>query len=493
MGNVKNAVIYVRVSTDEQAKGGESLDNQERKCTEWAGKNGFEIIRKPFREEGESGGTADRTQLKELLKFCQDKNNNVNAVICYKVDRLSRNVGDFAYLSKHLRKEGVQVLFTNGTNLDNALGRFILTLEAAIGELELGMITERILDGVRAALKNGRHLHRLLGYSFGVNQDNKKQTYPNADASKIEKIFNSLDDGYNQPEVIKIMRQEYGMKISPQTLDNIAKNPVYCGLLPDKHNVNNGQLIKGIHEPIISEELFFSVQKKLNSRSRNNKYRNYANPIFPLLDFVFCGEKEDRMTGSSSKGTFPYYHCQGNKCCRYRKKDVEEVYLGYLETLKLKDEHLEMFKQMTLDIYEQKTTHISKQNERLKKEIVELEGQQLDTLRLVRDNAEMKALGEKELKILADKIQEKKGYIMDEAKIDMITEECWDFVKFFMNNVAAIWETGNFEIKKDVQSLISPKGFVFRYGLIELKETPHFISSFGKKKPKTKSGGGGGN
>jgi len=71
---------------------------------------------------------------------------------------------------------------------------------------------------------------------------------------------------------------------------------------------------------------------------------------------------------------------------------------------------------------------------------------------------------------------------MNEEKIDKITEECWDFVKFFMNNAAAIWETGNLAIKKDVQSLISPKGFVFRAGLIELKETPHFISSFGKKK-----------
>ena len=81
--------IYVRVSTPEQAKGGESLDNQERKCREFAEKNGYNVIR-VFREEGESGGTANRTQLKEAFKFCKDKNNNVSAVICYKVDRFSR-------------------------------------------------------------------------------------------------------------------------------------------------------------------------------------------------------------------------------------------------------------------------------------------------------------------------------------------------------------------------------------------------------------------
>jgi hypothetical protein len=55
-------------------------------------------------------------------------------------------------------------------------------------------------------------------------------------------------------------------------------------------------------------------------------------------------------------------------------------------------------------------------------------------------------------------------------------------VQFFINNADVIWEVGNLEIKKGVQSLISPKGFTFKEKVIELKETPNFISSFGKKK-----------
>lgn len=61
--------------------------------------------------------------------------------------------------------------------------------------------------------------------------------------------------------------------------------------------------------------------------------------------------------------------------------------------------------------------------------------------------------------------------------MDRITEECWEFVQF-LNNAGVIWETGNLEIKKDVQSLITPKGFVWKENVIELKETPDFISSF---------------
>lgn len=470
-----NVIIYVRVSTAEQAKGGESLDNQERKCKEFAEKSGYKVIG-IFREEGESGGTANRTKLKELLKFCQNKNNSVSAVICYKVDRFSRNVEDFAHLSKYLRKEGIKVLFTNGTNIDTALGRFIQTLEAAIGELELGMITERIIDGVKAAKNSGRYYHKTFGYSIGVNKaTNKKQIYPNDDAPKVKKIFELLDDGYNQLKVIEIMKKEEGIRIPPQTLEKRIKNVLYCGLMRN----SEGELIKAIHEPIISEELFWSVQNKLNNRSRNNKNRNYENPIFPLIDYLYCGAKEHKMTGSLAKRKFPYYHCQC-KCSRYPKRKAEEAYLNYLETLKVKEEYLEMFKQMAVDIYEQKTSNITAQNKRLNAEIAELEKQQLATFQSIRDEADdtMKELGKKELARLTALVQEKKGYLMDEEKISKITEECWDFVKFFMNNTGIIWETGNLEIKKGVQSLISPKGFVFREKVIELKETPDFISSF---------------
>lgn len=475
MHGLKNAVIYVRVSTEEQARSGEGLNDQERKCKEFAEKNGYTIIH-IFREEGESGGTADRTQLKELLKLCTDKNSNVSFVICCKVDRFSRNVGDFAYLSKYLKKIGIEILFINGMNVDNHLGRFMLNIQASFAEFELGMITERINDGVKAAKNSGRYYHKTFGYSIGINKaTNKKQIYPNEDAHKVKRIFELLDEGYNQLKVIEIMKKEYGIRIPPQTLEKRIKNILYCGLMRN----SEGQEIKAIHEPIISEELFRSVQNRLNKRSSNNKNRNYANPIFPLIDYIYCDAEGHKMTGSLAQKKYPYYHCQG-KCCRYPKQKAEEAYLNHLGTLKIKEEHIEMVRQISADIYEQKTTNITEQNKRLNTEIAELEKQQLATFQSIRDEADdtMKKLGKKELARLTALVQEKKGYLMDEEKINRIADECWDFVKFFMSNTDVIWEMGNLEIKKGVQSLISPKGFIFNEKVIELKETPDFISSF---------------
>ncbi|MDR1474162.1 MAG: hypothetical protein LBS38_00505 [Endomicrobium sp.] len=136
---------------------------------------------------------------------------------------------------------------------------------------------------------------------------------------------------------------------------------------------------------------------------------------------------------------------------------------------------------MAFDIYEQKTTHIKNQNERLQNEIRKLEQEQSDTIPLIRNKTLTEEMGEKEIERLSSQIQEKKGYLMNEEKINKITEECWDFIKFFMNYADVIWEVGILEMKKDVQSLITPKGFVWKEKVIELKETPDFISSFGSE------------
>jgi|GEM_PF-2068393 len=474
-GEHRNVVVYTRVSTPEQAKGGESLVHQENMCLEFAKRNGFNVVA-VFREEGASGRTTDRTQLKLLTEYCYDKNNNVSAIICYKLDRFTRNAGDYAYLSNAFKKKNIEIIFTDGVKTDTSTGKLMKTIEAGFAEFESDRIGERINDGVRAAKNSGRYYHKTFGYSIGINKlTNKKQIYPNNDAPKVKRIFELLNDGYNQVQVIEIMKKETGIKIPPQTFEKRIKNALYCGLTYN----TEGKLIKGIHEPIISEELFWSVQNRLDKRSSNNKNRNYENPVFPLIDYVYCGDKEHKMTGSMAKKKYAYYHCQ-SKCSRYPKQQVEEAYSNYLETLKVKEDHLEMLRQMALDIYEQKTANVAEQNKRLETEIVALEKQQLDTLRLMRDKEDItiKKLGEKEMEMLETQIQQKKGCLMDEAKINKITEDCWDFVKFFINNAAIIWEVGNLEIKRGVQSLISPKGFTFKEKVIEIKETPHFISSF---------------
>ena len=86
---MKSAVIYVRVSTEEQAKHGFSVETQTATCLEFAQKQGFKVI-KIYVEEGLSAKDLNRPEAQKLLKYCNEKRTLVNAIIVWRLDRLSR-------------------------------------------------------------------------------------------------------------------------------------------------------------------------------------------------------------------------------------------------------------------------------------------------------------------------------------------------------------------------------------------------------------------
>lgn len=100
---MKTCYIYLRVSTDEQASQGFSIDNQKRSCIEFAQNSGHHIKR-IFTEDGKSAKTTDRPAFQEMMKVLRDA--PVDAVIVYKIDRIARNVGDFANIRKEFKNIG---------------------------------------------------------------------------------------------------------------------------------------------------------------------------------------------------------------------------------------------------------------------------------------------------------------------------------------------------------------------------------------------------
>ncbi|HEV2339629.1 MAG TPA: recombinase family protein [Patescibacteria group bacterium] len=100
---MKTCYIYIRVSTEEQAKEGFSIDNQKRACVDYAKMHGYEIKR-IFSDDGKSARTTDRPAFQEMFTLL--KKDPVDALIFYKLDRLFRNVGDFANIRKEMRNYG---------------------------------------------------------------------------------------------------------------------------------------------------------------------------------------------------------------------------------------------------------------------------------------------------------------------------------------------------------------------------------------------------
>ena len=92
---MKKAYIYARVSTEEQAEEGKSIETQEKLCRDWAKNNNY-IILGIYKDEGKSATSLNRPGLQDLLSKCQEKTNESDSILVQDTDRLARNTFDLS-------------------------------------------------------------------------------------------------------------------------------------------------------------------------------------------------------------------------------------------------------------------------------------------------------------------------------------------------------------------------------------------------------------
>ncbi|WP_428897022.1 Site-specific DNA recombinase [Parelusimicrobium proximum] len=489
----KRAVIYCRVSTEEQAKDNGSLASQERVCIEYATRRGFEVVERFI--EGATGRNMNRPKLQQMLAFCTKRNNNISAVICLKVDRLNRNIENHSWIEKFLFNRKIDLLFVEGNNEKSAMGKAFRAQMGVNAELESDLNSERTKAGNTQAFLSGRYIKQLKGYSFGNNPYGKRQIYPNEDAKFVIKGFELMSKGvYSQREVLAILMKE-GFKSYPQAFNKILHNSVYCGLLPDTQNVNNGESVKGIHEPLISEGLFNKVQDIMRGRRPTATPRKRNNPIFPLRKFIRCKKCGQFMTASHSKGKlrkYAYYHC--SKCAsseetRILKEKVEPVFMTYLKSLRMDEDKIKQIERTFVADFKDKTRHLAEQRRAITKMIQEHEEEKSRLISLAAKGTLDAEDIKPEIERLKAEINEKNVLLADSGEA-VNFDECWEFTKFFVNNIAEIWDKADLDLKQKLQCLISPQGFYFSENLIKHQKSPYFLSIFSSNNKDFKSMGG---
>lgn len=482
------AVIYCRVSTEEQAREGESLESQRRRCLDFAMRHEYKVAEE-FIERGESGRSSKRTQFQKMYQYVIK--NSISAIICLKIDRFMRNAGEYAYVTKKLKDNNIRVLFVEGTNQDDAQGRLLQGIAANFAEFESNVNSERTKDGLAQAVLGGRWVWPLRGYCFKMIAGKRTLT-PNEDAVSVRKMFEMAHKGiYTQQEIVNALKR-LGHSVSKQNLSRLLRNPVYCGLLPDKYKQNGGKFIRGIHEPLVSEKVFFEVQDILNGRRRALVPRLRNNPEFPLRRFVICPKCGRIMTACFAQGKkikVGYYQCLTKGCPRVQKKVLEAKYLEFLKEQKPSPNILKAFEEEVLSVYKEQTKSLRKEKIHIENEIKNLELKKSRVIDLLARGIIPEEDGQKEIERINKNIAEQKSYLGNPEGYPSL-EECWTFAKYFINNMDTIWEKGDLNLRQRVQGLITPSGFKFEDNLIKPIKNPEILSIFQQKSGVWNSKGG---
>jgi site-specific DNA recombinase len=167
---MRDVIGYVRVSTDEQAHEGVSLDAQTAKIKSYCDFSDF-TLRAVVRDEGRTGKTTDRAGLQEVMRAVEA--GEVSAVVVYKLDRLSRSVIDTLQLIEAMEARGVAFhSIQEKVDTKSAIGRFFLTILAAFAQMERDLISERTSLALQHKKSQGQHVG-TIPYGYRIDKAGK--------------------------------------------------------------------------------------------------------------------------------------------------------------------------------------------------------------------------------------------------------------------------------------------------------------------------------
>jgi site-specific DNA recombinase len=317
--------VYTRKSTDEGLdQAFNSLDAQREAGEAFITSRkheGWVCLADQYNDGGFSGGNVERPAIKRLMADIEA--GRIDAVVCYKVDRLSRSLLDFSRLIEVFDRHKVMFIsVTQPINTADSGGRLMLNVLLSFAQFEREMIADRTRDKVSAARRKGKWTGGVQVLGYDVHPDGGSLVVNEDEAAIVRQIFELyLECGSIQATVSELNRRGWrtkswttkkgvfrkGAPFSKNQLNGLLKCPLYAGKVGLR-----GVSYAGEHPAIVSQETFDRVQRQLaaNNVSGGAVAKNrYGHLLRGLLHCVTC---ECAMTPSVSKKprrVYRYYVC----------------------------------------------------------------------------------------------------------------------------------------------------------------------------------------
>ena len=324
-GEKKIAGIYIRVSTEDQAREGFSLPEQEKRLKAMCEYKGYEIY-KVYKDAGISAKTGNHRPAFEELK--EDiRNKKCNTIIVLKLDRLTRSVYDWENIMRFLDENNAYLDCANDDiNTTNANGRMVARLLTTVSQNEIERTSERTKIGLAGAIKVGNIPNKA---PFGYKHINKKLVVDPLTKDEVIRIFNLYYEGNSYQTISNIYNEEkvFGKtNWCDSTILRILENEIYKGDYVHGKRTNHPTYYENVVEPLVSKELWeeCQVQKRKNSRNykRDKEYLFLQKLRCPKCNRILGGNATRKKNGKV------YYYYQCNTC----KITIKEIKIE--ETIK---------------------------------------------------------------------------------------------------------------------------------------------------------------
>ena len=329
---VKNLCgLYLRVSTEDQAREGFSLPEQKERLETFCKFKGYEIV-DYYEDAGISAKTGNyRPEFERLKKDIKSK--RINTIIALKLDRITRSIFDWEKLMTFLDENDAYIDCANDeVNTTNANGKMVSRLLMSVSQNEIERTSERTKIGLAGAIKQG---HLPSQAPLGYKHENKKLVIDYSTKDVVVRIFELYYNGNSYQTISNILNEEQVLGKTnwrDSTITAILENEVYKGDFVHGKRTKHPTYYENVVEPIVSKEMRedCQAQKKKNSRA----YQRTLTYLF--LQKIRCPKCNNLMGGKATKkkngNVYYYYYCND---CKFNLKEnvIEEYFANFINEI----------------------------------------------------------------------------------------------------------------------------------------------------------------
>ena len=369
-GEKKKCGLYMRVSTEDQAREGFSLPEQKERLEAFCKFKGYEII-DYYEDAGISAKTGNHRPEFERLKY-DIKAKRINTIIALKLDRITRSIYDWENLMTFLDENNAYLDCVNDEiNTTSANGKMISRLLMSVSQNEIERTSERTKVGLAGAIKQGHIPHKE---PLGYKREDKKLVIDYSTKNVVIRIFDMYYNGLSYKKISNVLNEEQLLGKTnwrDSTIVGILSNEIYKGDFVHGKNTQSPTYYENVVEPIISKEMWADcqLQKKKNSRSyqRTLTYLYLQKLKCPKCGRILGGKATTKKNGKS----YFYYYCNDCKI-EFKEKLINDYFNQFIAELTQYDEvvnqfFLPMIKQKFDEPKEQLEKEINNQKNKLER------------------------------------------------------------------------------------------------------------------------------
>lgn len=340
--------IYIRVSTEDQAKDGFSINAQKEKLTKYAEANDWKIF-DYYIDDGISGKNLDgRPEVTRLLNDVES--GRINNVLIYKLDRLTRSVRDLIYLIELFEKHNCTFNSqTEKIDTSNAVGRMFVKIIGIFAEFERENLAERVSFGYEQKTREGNYTNTngVYGYDYIIGE--QKIIVNNEEKELVNRIYDLYIDGMSLWKIARLLNMERvktkrGGNWCANTVKSILNNPLYIGKV--RYGVANNLKDRSFEvegndvEPIIDKEKWNLARNIVETR-KHYQVRRYPSENTYFFHVLRCGECGGKMSARQQKQNgkiYITYSCnnKAKACCKaegFSHNNMEKAFINYLSNI----------------------------------------------------------------------------------------------------------------------------------------------------------------